>query len=70
MNDVFFTTGWMRWVALLPAGLALLWVARSAVWPAKHERLAWYDHVLRVAGAVTATVIVLIGVAVNLGWVG
>ncbi len=70
MSSMIFGVEWMRWLVPLPALLALLWVAKSAIWPAKNERLAWYDHLLRITGAVAATVIVLLAVAVNLGWMG
>ncbi len=64
-----FHASFARWLVLLPPVLALLWLARSAVW-SRNERLPWYHLVLRVLGAVAGSVVLLLGVAVNLGWFG
>ncbi len=64
-----FHASFVRWLVLLPPILALLWLARSAV-RSTHERLPWYHLFLRVLGAVAGSVVLLLGVAVNLGWFG
>ncbi len=70
MTNTILHASTVRWLALLPVVVALIWVAKSALWPNRNERLAWYDLLLRVLGAIAGSVVLLLGVAVNLGWIG